>query len=101
MAIVRSYRTCDICGKILPHDVDKWNYHIEPPSKLKIGIWKHTLRSLWEMIENMSCLLYIQTILKKHLSNTTLCGQKFLQKFFDPERVKEFTKIDETTSRLG
>ena len=41
MAIVRSYRTCDICGKRLPHDVNNWSYHIEPPSKLKIGIWKH------------------------------------------------------------
>lgn len=38
MATIREYRICDICGKKLPHNTDKWNYHIEPPSKLKIGI---------------------------------------------------------------
>lgn len=41
MAVIQSYRTCDICGKRLLSKGDKWNYHIEPPSKLKIGIWTH------------------------------------------------------------
>ena len=45
MAIVKSYRksyrTCDICGKKLPHDVGEWNYHVESPSKIKVGIWKY------------------------------------------------------------
>lgn len=41
MAVVTSYRTCDICGKRLSYSDDKWNYHIEPPSKIKIGIWKY------------------------------------------------------------
>ena len=41
MAIIREHRTCDICGKRLPNNVNKWNYHIEPPSKIKISIWKH------------------------------------------------------------
>lgn len=25
----------------LPHNTDKWNYHIEPPSKIQIGVWKY------------------------------------------------------------
>jgi hypothetical protein len=41
MAVIQSYRTCDICGKRLLRGSDKWNYHIEPPSKIQIGIWKY------------------------------------------------------------
>ena len=43
MAVIQSYRTCDICGKRLLRGSDKWNYHIEPPSKIQIGIWKYLL----------------------------------------------------------
>lgn len=43
MAVIHSYRTCDICGKKLLRSTDKWNYHIESPSNIQIGIWKYLL----------------------------------------------------------
>jgi hypothetical protein len=50
--IVRSYRTCDICGKKLTtnEDLEK-NYLIEPKSKLKMKvlgyIWKNPYDRFW------------------------------------------------------
>lgn len=75
MAIVRSYRTCDICGKRLPHDVNKWSYHIEPPSKLKIGIWKHIFSdpydSFWSMSIDMceECWEDMRNEIRKRVEN--------------------------------
>ena len=54
MAIVKSYRTCDICGKRLPHNVDKWNYRIDPPSKLQITIWKYIFSNPYDGFWNAS-----------------------------------------------
>ncbi len=39
MAVIPSYKICDICGKKLLSSVKRWSYHIETPNK-KIKIWK-------------------------------------------------------------
>lgn len=39
MAIVRSYRTCDICGKKLSNNIEEFNYRIEPRNKIRMKVW--------------------------------------------------------------
>ena len=37
--IVRSYRTCDICGKKLSNNIEEFNYRIEPRNKIRMKVW--------------------------------------------------------------
>lgn len=37
--IVKSYRTCDICGKKLSKNIEEFNYRIEPRNKLRMKVW--------------------------------------------------------------
>ena len=41
--VVKSYRTCDICGKkLVSKDVEELNYRIEPRSKIRMSIWGYS-----------------------------------------------------------
>lgn len=73
--IVKSYRTCDICGKRLLHDVDKWSYHVESPSKIKVGIWKYIFKdpydSFWSTSIDMceECWEEMRNEIRKRVKN--------------------------------
>jgi hypothetical protein len=43
MAIVREYRTCDICGKKLSNDIEEVSYRIEPRNKIRMKVWGYIL----------------------------------------------------------
>lgn len=65
---VKSYRTCDICGKkLISKDIEEFNYRIEPRNKIRMKVWGYVFNdpysSFWT--EGLDICTYCWEDMKK------------------------------------